>query len=163
MYKNQTVGIWNVYNMTLVLSRRQMQTFCVNNPDWNFEFISDNNVLEYVSAEMLPMAYWTWKTAANKKETWPGIIVCVCVFLPLFGYLFGCLVFRGVNVGKYSKLFRAAYSISDFDFHEKVPPKLQNVQGLSKGFQIPWGLSLLKLCWYLLERTFVRPYEIEMG
>eukprot|EP00435_Cladocopium_sp_Y103_P062921 s76_g24.t1 len=45
-----------------------IQSFCVNNPDWNFEFISDDNVLEYVSAEMLPMAYWTWKTGANKKD-----------------------------------------------------------------------------------------------
>jgi len=40
----------------------------VNNPDWNFEFVSDSNVLEYVSPEMLPDAYWTWHKPANKKD-----------------------------------------------------------------------------------------------
>lgn len=45
-----------------------VQTFCVNNPDWNFEFLSDSNVLEYVSEEMLPSAYWTWRPPANKKD-----------------------------------------------------------------------------------------------
>ena len=40
----------------------------VNNPDWNFEFVSDSNVLEYVSPEMLPAAYWTWGKPANKKD-----------------------------------------------------------------------------------------------
>ena len=82
-----------MYNLTFVSSGLQIQSFCVNNPDWNFEFISDDNVLEYVSAEMLPMAYGTWKTTANKKETRPGIIVCVfvcvCLFVCLFVWLVG--------------------------------------------------------------------------
>ena len=77
-----------MYNLTFVSSGLQIQSFCVNNPDWNFEFISDYNVLEYVSAEMLPMANWTWKTTANKKETRPGIIVCVFVRFVLFFYVF---------------------------------------------------------------------------
>ena len=45
-----------------------VQTFCVNNPDWNFEFVSDSNVLDYVSKEMLPKAYWSWHKGANKKD-----------------------------------------------------------------------------------------------
>ena len=45
-----------------------IQSFCANNPDWNFEFVSDSNLLDYVSADMLPSAFWTWHQPANKKD-----------------------------------------------------------------------------------------------
>lgn len=45
-----------------------IQTFCANNPDWNVEFVSDQNLLDYVSPEMLPSTFWSWASAANKKD-----------------------------------------------------------------------------------------------
>ena len=45
-----------------------IQSFCGNNPDWNFEFVSDANLLDYVSPEMLPSAFWSWPKGANKKD-----------------------------------------------------------------------------------------------
>ena len=45
-----------------------IQTFCQNNPDWNLELVSDSNLLNYVSPEMLPSAFWSWPRGANKKD-----------------------------------------------------------------------------------------------
>ena len=45
-----------------------VQTFCANNPDWNFEFVSDDNLLEYLSPDMLPSAFWTWTVKPQKKD-----------------------------------------------------------------------------------------------
>ena len=45
-----------------------IQSFCANNVDWNFEFVSDANLLDYVSPEMLPSAFWSWPKGANKKD-----------------------------------------------------------------------------------------------
>ena len=63
VYTHVILVYFCIYIYTMRFARSE-----VNNPDWNFEFVSDSNVLEYVSPEMLPAAYWTWGKPANKKD-----------------------------------------------------------------------------------------------
>jgi len=50
-------------------------TWKLNHPDWNFEFISDSNLFEYVHPRWLPDKYFTQEHPANKKDVVMGALL----------------------------------------------------------------------------------------
>lgn len=74
--------IWFYYNkgfspMPSKIVDLCIQSFCKNNPDWNIEYVDDNNLLQYVHRKSLPTKFFDLPVPANKKDIAMGALLAM--------------------------------------------------------------------------------------